>query len=59
MLYMQSINSNDGTMTLEVSFDVGTDVDLDQVQVQNRLAQAQSSLPSEVTNYGLTTQQTV
>jgi HAE1 family hydrophobic/amphiphilic exporter-1 len=59
MIYMQSINGNDGTMTLEVSFDVGTDVDVDQVQVQNRLAQAQSSLPAEVTNYGLTTQQTV
>ena len=59
MIYMQSINGNDGTMTLQVSFDVATDVDLDQVQVQNRLAQAQSSLPSEVVNFGLTTQQTV
>ena len=59
MIYMQSINGADGTMTLEVSFDVGTDVDLDQVQVQNRLAQATSSLPTEVNAYGLTTQQTV
>jgi len=59
MIYMQSINGNDGTMTLQVSFEVGTDVDLDQVQVQNRLAQATSSLPSEVSAYGLTTQQTV
>ena len=59
MLYMQSINGEDGTMTLEVSFAVGTDVDLDQVQVQNRLAQATSSLPTEVSAYGLTTQQTV
>ena len=59
MLYMQSINNNDGTMTLQVSFAVGTDVDLDQVQVQNRLSQATSSLPSAVNNYGLTTQQTV
>src|SRR5271166_2482759 len=59
MLYMQSINNNDGTMTLQVSFAVGTDVDLDQVQVQNRLSQATSSLPSAVSNYGLTTQQTV
>src|SRR5271167_4006420 len=58
MIYMQSINGNDGTMTLQVSFEVGTDVDLDQVQVQNRLAQAQSSLPSDVVNYGLTTQKT-
>ncbi|HEV2170853.1 MAG TPA: efflux RND transporter permease subunit, partial [Candidatus Binatus sp.] len=59
MIYMQSINGEDGTMTLEVSFDVGTDVDLDQVQVQNRLSQATSSLPADVNNYGLTTQQTV
>jgi HAE1 family hydrophobic/amphiphilic exporter-1 len=59
MIYMQSINGNDGTMTLQVSFEVGTDVDLDQVQVQNRLSQATSSLPAQVSNYGLTTQQTV
>ena len=59
MIYMQSISGADGTMTLQVSFDVGTDVDLDQVQVQNRLAQATSSLPTEVNSYGLTTQQTV
>jgi multidrug efflux pump subunit AcrB len=48
MIYMQSINGNDGSMTLQVSFDVGTNVDLDQVQVQNRLAQATASLPAEV-----------
>jgi len=59
MLYMQSINGDDGTMDLQVSFAVGTDVDLDQVQVQNRLSQATSSLPAAVSNYGLTTQQTV
>jgi len=59
MIYMQSINGSDGTMTLQVSFEVGTDVDIDQVQVQNRLAQATSSLPTDVNNYGLTTQQTV
>ena len=59
MIYMQSINGDDGTMTLEVNFDVGTNVDLDQVQVQNRLSQAASSLPAAVANYGLTTQQTV
>jgi len=59
MIYMQSINGDDGSMSLQVSFAVGTDVDLDQVQVQNRLAQATSSLPAAVSNYGLTTQQTV
>jgi HAE1 family hydrophobic/amphiphilic exporter-1 len=59
MLYMQSINGDDGTMNLQISFAVGTDVDLDQVQVQNRLSQATASLPASVSNYGLTTQQTV
>jgi multidrug efflux pump len=59
MIYMQSINGQDGTMTLQANFDVGTDVDLDQVQVQNRLSQALSSLPAAVSSYGLTTQQTV
>ena len=41
MLYMQSTNANDGTMTLTVTFDVGTDLDIDNVLVQNRLSQAQ------------------
>jgi len=59
MIYMQSINGNDGTTTLQVSFAVGTNVDLDQVQVQNRLSQATSGLPLAVNNYGLVTQQTV
>ena len=59
MIYMQSINGNDGTTTLQVSFAVGTNVDLDQVQVQNRLSQATASLPTAVNNYGLVTQQTV
>src|SRR5258708_4163158 len=56
---MQWINGEDGTMNLQISFAVGTDVDLDQVQVQNRLSQATASLPASVSNYGLTTQQTV
>src|SRR5690242_6651081 len=54
MLYMQSINSNDGTMTLNVTFDVDTDPNIDQVNVQNRIAQAQPNLPSDVSTYGLT-----
>ncbi len=45
MIYMQSINGNDGSMTLQVSFETGSDVDIDQVQVQNRLSQATASLP--------------
>src|SRR5579884_1702385 len=58
MIYMQAISGNDGMMTLQVSFETGTDIDLDQVQVQNRLAQAQANLPTAVNNYGLTTIQT-
>jgi HAE1 family hydrophobic/amphiphilic exporter-1 len=55
---MQAISGNDGTMTLQVSFETGTDIDIDQVQVQNRLAQAQANLPRAVNDYGLTTIQT-
>src|SRR5580700_5477385 len=36
MLYMMSTNANDGTMNLRVIFDLGTDVDIDQVNTQNR-----------------------
>ncbi|HVT47747.1 MAG TPA: multidrug efflux RND transporter permease subunit [Vicinamibacterales bacterium] len=54
MLYMQSNNSNDGTMTLTVTFDVETDPNVDQVNVQNRMAQAQPNLPTAVSQYGLT-----
>ncbi|MEX2208812.1 MAG: multidrug efflux RND transporter permease subunit [Myxococcota bacterium] len=59
MIYMKSINGSDGTMTLQVSFEVGTDVNLDQVFAQNRLAQATSQLPSSVVEFGTTVQQTV
>ncbi len=48
MLYMQSTNANDGTMTLRVTFDVGTDRNIDQVNAQNRVSQAQPNLPPEV-----------
>ncbi len=40
MLYMQSTNANDGTMQLTVTFDIDTEPNLDQVNVQNRKAQA-------------------
>jgi HAE1 family hydrophobic/amphiphilic exporter-1 len=55
MIYMQSINGSDGTFTLNVNFEVGTNPNIDQVLAQNRVAQAQSRLPSAVTAYGLTT----
>src|SRR5262244_2241698 len=55
MLYMQSTNANDGTAQLTVTFGVETDVSLDQVNVQNRVAQAQPNLPADVNAYVLTT----
>jgi len=53
MLYMQSTNANDGTMTLTVTFDVDTSPNIDQVNVQNRVAQAQPNLPADVNQFGL------
>jgi len=54
MLYMKSTNANDGTLMLSVDFEVGTNVDIDNVLVQNRVAQATASLPVEVKNYSVT-----
>jgi HAE1 family hydrophobic/amphiphilic exporter-1 len=54
MLYMMSTNANDGTMNLKVTFDVGTNVDIDQVNTQNRVAQANPNLPTSVSQYGVT-----
>jgi len=53
MLYMQSTNANDGTLTLTVTFDVDTDPNIDQVNVQNRVAQAQPNLPADVNAFGV------
>jgi multidrug efflux pump len=53
MLYMQSTNANDGTMTLTVTFDVDTSPTIDQVNVQNRVAQAQPNLPADVNQFGV------
>lgn len=53
MLYMQSTNANDGTQQLTVTFDVATDVNTDQVNVQNRVAQAQPNLPTDVSTLGV------
>src|SRR5207342_2984818 len=54
MLYLQSTNANDGTLTQIVTFALGTNVDIDNVLVQNRYSQAQATLPTEVKNYGVT-----
>ena len=55
MLYMSSQATSDGVLTLTVTFKVGTDVDLAQVQVQNRVSQALPRLPEEVRQLGVTT----
>ena len=54
-LYMFSQATADGLMTLTVTFNLGTDVDKAQVQVQNRVSQALPKLPEEVRNLGVTT----
>ncbi len=56
MLYVTSTSANDGSMTIKVSFDVGTNPNMDQVLVQNRAAQATSSLPADVKAWGVTVQ---
>ena len=54
MIYMRSVNANDGTMRLEVSFDVGTNLDNANMLTQNRVSQANPFLPPEVTAMGVT-----
>jgi len=56
MIYMYSINANNGQMQLRVDFDIGTVPNTDQVLTQMRLGQAQSQLPTEVNNLGVTVQ---
>ena len=53
LLYMQSYNANDGKMTLNMYFDVGTDVDIMQVNAQNRVGQAEAQLPAAVKQEGV------
>jgi hydrophobe/amphiphile efflux-1 (HAE1) family protein len=55
MIYMYSQSTGDGRMTLRVSFKLGTDLDMAQVLVQNRVAVAQPRLPEEVRRVGVTT----
>ena len=54
MLYMSSQMGNDGTYTLTVTFDIGTDVNSALVMVQNRVALAMPQLPTAVQNQGIT-----
>src|SRR5437868_3384526 len=59
MNYMYSINANSGEIRLIVNFDVATDPNIDQVLTQLRVAQAQSQLPPDVNNYGITVKKSV
>src|SRR5467141_2100767 len=54
MLYMSSNSTADGRFTIAVTFDLGTNLDIAQVQVQNRLSIAQPRLPADVRNIGVT-----
>ena len=53
-IYLKSTNANDGTLTLKVSFEVGSDLDMDNVLTQNRVSQAMPQMPQSVKNYGVT-----
>ncbi len=55
MIYMESTSASDGSYTLNVSFEVGTNVNIASVLVQNRVAIAQSQLPDDVRRQGITT----
>lgn len=55
MLYMSSKCTNDGQMMLDVTFELGTNLDTAQVLVQNRVAVAEAKLPEEVKRIGVTT----
>jgi HAE1 family hydrophobic/amphiphilic exporter-1 len=59
MIYMKSTNANDGTMSLEISFEVGTDPDMNTVLVQNRVSSANAKLPEPVKKLGVKTQKTL
>jgi len=59
MIYMKSTNANDGTMTIDISFEVGTDPDMNTVLSQNRVSAASAKLPSDVTKYGVTTEKSL
>jgi len=54
MIYMKSTNASSGSMELQVSFDVGTDLDMANVLTQNRVSESQALLPEEVKRLGVT-----
>src|ERR1700691_612138 len=56
MLYMSSNSTADGRFSIQITFDLGTNLDIGQVQVQNRVAIAQPRLPADVRNIGVQVQ---
>lgn len=59
MLYMKSTNANDGTLALDVTFDLGTDPDMNTVFTQTRAAAATPKLPEEVKRLGVKTEKSM
>ena len=59
MIYMKSTNANDGTMVIDISFDVGTDPDMNTVLAQNRVSAATAKLPEAVKKLGVTTEKSL
>ena len=55
MLYMSSQSAADGSYTLNVTFDLGTNIDMDTVLTQNRVSAALAQLPEDVQRQGVTT----
>ncbi|WDP83968.1 MAG: efflux RND transporter permease subunit [Desulfobacter sp.] len=59
MIYMKSVNANDGTMSIQISFDIGTDPDMNTVFAQNRVSVATAKLPEEVKRLGVSTEKSL
>ncbi len=59
MLYMQATSANDGSMNLQVTFDIGSDPDLDAIFTQNNVAVSQAQLPASVVQQGVTTRKSM
>ena len=56
MMYMSSTSSNDGSYNLNITFNLGSDPDMNTVNVQNKVKQVESQLPTEVTQVGVSVQ---
>ena len=55
MLYMQTTSANDGTMSMQVTFDIGSSPDMDAIFTQNNVAAATAKLPQSVVSQGVVT----